>query len=186
MRAAATDLASNRAAPLVNPVGEHGGVHHSALWRNRRLQRLEALLADAGDLLELVDRLEAAVLIAVLGDPLRERRPDPVEALELRLRRARQADPRARGARAWNSARCDACGSDAGGPCARGSAPGGGRRGSARAPYACARSAARPEDLLPIQQLCRGVPRGGLRPPPDPARLLNRCRHSSALRQRIQ
>src|SRR4051812_48725015 len=169
MRAAATDLAWDQRPPLVNPVGERGAVHHSALRRNRRLQRLEALLADAGDLLKLVDRLEAAVLIAVLDDPLCERRPDPVEGLELRLRRARQADPCAGGA--WNSARCNACGSSAGGPCSR---------GSARATYACARSAARHEDLLPIHQLRREIPRSAIRTPSDPARLLNRRRHSSA------
>src|SRR3954454_7720880 len=175
MRAAATDLAWDQGPPLVNPVGERGGVHHSALWRNRRLQRLEALLADAGDLLNLVVRLEAAVLIAVLDDPLRERRPDPVEGLELRLRRARQADPCAGGARAWNSARCNTRGSGARGPCGRGSAPGWCARGpaprgpAARAPApACGprgpprrassarvRSAARHEDLLPVHQLRR-------------------------------
>src|SRR3954453_10826069 len=113
MRAAATDLAWDHGPPLVNPVAERGAVHHSALRRNRRLQRLEALLADAGDLLKLVDRLEAAMLIAVLDDPLRERRPDPIEDLELRLRRARQADPCAGGAPAWNSARCNTRGSTA-------------------------------------------------------------------------
>src|SRR3954454_12069731 len=174
MRAAATDLAWDQGPPLVNPVDERGAVHHSALRRNRRLQRLEALLADAGDLLKLVDRLEAAVLIAVLDDPLRERRPDPVEGLELRLRRARQPAACAGGARAWNSARCNTRGSGPRGPCGRGSARGCCARGPARrASSARSRSAARHEDLLPIHQLRREVHRSAIRTPSDPTRLLN-------------
>src|SRR3954451_817253 len=147
MRAAATDLARDQRPPLVNPVGERGAVHHSALRRNRRLQRLEALLADAGALLKPVVRVEAAVLIAVLDDPLRERRPDPVEGLELRLRRTRQADPCAGGARTWNSARCDPRGPAARGPFGGESARGCWPRGApSRASSIRVRSAAGHED----------------------------------------
>jgi hypothetical protein len=58
-----------------------------------RAQRLEALVADALDLLQLVDRPEAAVRLAVRDDARGERGADPVELLQLLGRRRAQADP---------------------------------------------------------------------------------------------
>src|SRR6476469_9705715 len=119
--AAATEIASRRAAgpsgASASPATTHpiascgrrfrasarssasGIVRRARSRRNRVLQGLEALLADARDLLQLVDGPEAAVLLAVVDDPLRERRADAVQLLELRLCRSGEADPGSRSAR---------------------------------------------------------------------------------------
>ena len=55
-------------------------------------ERRQAFLADAGDLVELVDRLEAAVLLAVVDDLLGGGRTDAVEGLELLERGRVQVD----------------------------------------------------------------------------------------------
>src|SRR3954469_3413255 len=59
---------------------------------DRLAERRKALVAYPVDLAQLVDRAEPAVRIAVLDDPPGKRRTDPVERVELRNRRGRQAD----------------------------------------------------------------------------------------------
>ena len=62
--------------------------------RERLLQRLEPLLPDPLDLTQLLDRAEAAVLVAELDDPLGQRRADPVELVELLRRGGGEAERR--------------------------------------------------------------------------------------------
>ena len=115
-------------------------------WLQFLAQGREALLADAVDLVQLVERREAALGIAVLDDPLGEGRADAVQLLELLGGGAGQAelDPGsgARPARA--------------GP-ARASRS---RRAGNSGPSRC-----RNDDLLPVGQPSRQVDRGQLGPP---------------------
>ena len=72
--------------------GERGYDGHNSR-ANGGLERGEALLAYAVDLLELVDRAKAAVLLSVVDDSLGQRRADPVELVQLLDRGGCQADP---------------------------------------------------------------------------------------------
>ena len=88
------------------------GASRDSPYSQRHLlaQRREALVADPGDLAELLDRAEAAALFAEVEDLLRGQRTDPAERVELlerrrveveRLaRRRRGRRPRSRGAAA--------------------------------------------------------------------------------------
>ena len=62
--------------------------------RDRFAERREALLADAFDVTQLVDRAKAPLLVAELHDPLGQRRPDPVELVQLVDGGRRQAELR--------------------------------------------------------------------------------------------
>ena len=67
---------------------------HGVSTRDVLAQGGEALLADAGDLVELVDAPEAAVLLAVVEDLLGGGRADAVERVELLERRGVEVDRR--------------------------------------------------------------------------------------------
>ena len=86
--------ATGRAA---NPLGGSGEAPRDVRARSpsrlqRVLKRREALLADALDLAQLAQRTEAAVGGAVFEDPLRQRRADAVELVELLDRGCSEAE----------------------------------------------------------------------------------------------
>src|SRR5205807_4427531 len=64
--------------------------------RDVRLKRVELLLADAGDLHQVLDAPERPVLRAVVDDLLREDWADPGQVFEVRLGRAVDVDLPAR------------------------------------------------------------------------------------------
>src|SRR5438874_89652 len=66
---------------------------------DERLQLQEALLPDALDVHQVLDFFEAAVLLAIVENPLRGTRADAGQALELRLRGRVQVHGRGRGGR---------------------------------------------------------------------------------------
>ena len=86
--------------PRVRAEGRAGVVERGAHGSDADVlaERGQALLADAGDLVELVDALEAAVLLAVLEDLLGGGGADAVERVEL-LERGRVEVDRAGGRR---------------------------------------------------------------------------------------
>src|SRR4051812_22256311 len=88
--------ASRHHAPTSVPTAG-GGASGSRLHRLAECR--VALVADPVDLAQLLDRAEAAMSVAVLDDPARERRPDAVEGVELLDGGCREADRLRRGAR---------------------------------------------------------------------------------------
>src|SRR4030095_7759142 len=91
---ATTNTSSTRVRPesalllgraMVGPVAAHG---------DERLQLQEALFADAPDVHQFFDLLEASVLLAVLDDPLCRRFADAGQRIELRDGRGVQIDGR--------------------------------------------------------------------------------------------
>src|SRR5439155_4987893 len=81
--ASAPATANRRAAPPAGRTTSDGDV---------RLERIELLLADAGDLHQILDAPERPVLRAVVDDLLGEHGTDTRQILEVRLRRAVDVD----------------------------------------------------------------------------------------------
>src|SRR5437764_8290540 len=136
-----------RPARLDPPARSRDG-RASASRDERFPQRLEALVADPRDLLELVEGAEPAVLLAVFEDAPGERRADPVEALELRLRGL---------AKTYRTRRTSGCRTG----CSRS----GGRRATGRNDH-----------LLPVVQRCGEVDPRLVAPARHPAGALDRRR----------
>src|SRR3954447_17273281 len=74
-----------------------------------RAERFHGRRADARNLIEVVDRPDAAVLVAEVDDVLRGDRPDPLDRVEVGDRGRREADGGV-GSPGWISAGGDRCG----------------------------------------------------------------------------
>ncbi len=97
-----------QAAGSARPAASAGtSVRTTGSRRDASTQRLEARGTDPGDLAEVVDRVEAAVLGPPRDDARRERWPDAVEPVELLDRRRVEVDDR-RSPRAPAAAGCTA------------------------------------------------------------------------------
>ena len=97
--ATARTAARGAAADAADAAALASGVPAARSHRDERRQRGEALVADARHLGELLDAPEAAVLLAVVEDPLRDAGADAVERVELLERRGVEVDRRRRAGR---------------------------------------------------------------------------------------